>query len=84
MYSITNANSDNGVATVSQLWLAGTYVFEVKAIDDRADWSLDTVNVVIGNGRQYPYATYLNAGTVFPLLPCHQQHNPEWHCLLRS
>ena len=61
--SITNATSDNGVATVSQLWLAGTYVFEVKAIDDRADWSLDTVNVVVSNGGNINTPPTANAGS---------------------
>ena len=34
-----NAVSTDGKAYVSQLWAAGTYRYEVKVIDDRAEWT---------------------------------------------
>jgi predicted esterase len=43
--TITTPVSENGVTTVTGLAIAGTYVFEVRAIDDRADWTTDQVTI---------------------------------------
>lgn len=48
--NITAAVSINGNTTVTGLTLAGTYQYELKVVDDRADWSLDTVTVTVGVG----------------------------------
>lgn len=48
--NITTPVSANGKTTATGLSVAGTYQFELKAVDNRADWSLDTVNVVVGTG----------------------------------
>lgn len=45
--TIQQPTSTNGITTVTNLNIAGTYSFELKAIDDRADWSFDTVNVIV-------------------------------------
>ncbi len=48
--SIQQPVNTNGVTTVTGLNQAGTYAYEVKVIDDRADWTFDTVNVVVSTG----------------------------------
>ncbi|MDF2187501.1 PKD domain-containing protein [Paraflavitalea sp. CAU 1676] len=60
--SIATPVTTNGITTVTGLVSAGTYVYEVKVVDDRADWTYGTVtiNVVPGSGpNQAPTA---NAG----------------------
>lgn len=42
--------STNGITTVTNLTQPGTYVFEVKAVDDRADYSTATVTVTVVSG----------------------------------
>ncbi|MFT3825520.1 MAG: PKD domain-containing protein [Chitinophagaceae bacterium] len=61
--TMQNAVSTDGVATVSQMWTAGTYVYEVKAIDDRAEWALDTMSVVVTDGAAANQAPTANAGS---------------------
>lgn len=48
--SIATAVSEDGNTKVTGLTTAGVYQFELKAIDDRADWSLDVVNVTVVSG----------------------------------
>jgi hypothetical protein len=48
--TIQQPTSTNGITTVTNLTTAGTYSYEVKVIDDRADWTFDTVNVVVVTG----------------------------------
>lgn len=48
--SIVTPVSSNGLTTVTNLTLAGTYVYEVKAIDNRAGWSVSTVTVTVVSG----------------------------------
>lgn len=47
--NIQQPTSTNGITTVTNLTIQGTYSYEVKVIDDRADWTFDTVNVVVTN-----------------------------------
>lgn len=47
---ISNAVSVNGICSISKQNLTGIYQYEVKVVDDRADYTLDTVAVnVISN-----------------------------------
>jgi hypothetical protein len=39
---------------VSELKVAGTYKYQIKAIDNRAEWSLDTVTVTVVKGEATP------------------------------
>jgi poly(3-hydroxybutyrate) depolymerase len=48
--SITTPVSEDGFTTVSGLSGSGTYQFELKAVDDRADYTLDTIAVTVLNG----------------------------------
>lgn len=48
--TISTPVSENGLAKVSGLSTAGTYQFELKAVDDRADWTTDTLTVTVVNG----------------------------------
>ncbi|WP_315820613.1 PKD domain-containing protein [Paraflavitalea speifideaquila] len=43
----TSTFSTNSSTTVTGLNLPGTYRYELKVVDDRADWSLDTVTVTV-------------------------------------
>ncbi|MFT3825519.1 MAG: PKD domain-containing protein [Chitinophagaceae bacterium] len=61
--SLKTPTSTDGIATATELWLAGTYVYEVKAIDDRADWAMDTVQVVVTDGGNINTAPTANAGS---------------------
>ncbi|QEC40774.1 PKD domain-containing protein [Pseudobacter ginsenosidimutans] len=58
----------DGKITVNSLVVEGTYVYEVKVIDDRADWTVKniTVNVVAGApGTKKPIADAGSEFTVF-------------------
>ncbi|MBO9633775.1 MAG: T9SS type A sorting domain-containing protein [Chitinophagaceae bacterium] len=48
--SLTGAESTTGVAKLQNLTLPGTYVYELKAVDDRADWSTDQVVITVVSG----------------------------------
>jgi pimeloyl-ACP methyl ester carboxylesterase len=48
--SVTTPTSTSGSTTVTGLTSVGTYVFELKAVDDRCDWSTARVNVNVGAG----------------------------------
>lgn len=52
--AITNASSTAATTTVSGLTVAGTYKFELKAVDNRADWTTDEVNVTVTAGGTPP------------------------------
>jgi predicted esterase len=63
---ITASVSLNGSTTVTGLTLPGTYQYELKVVDDRADWSLDTVTVTVGLGSTGPSTNkvpVVNAGS---------------------
>lgn len=47
---VTTPASTNGSTTVTGLTTAGTYVFELKAVDDRCDWSTAQVKVNVSTG----------------------------------
>lgn len=42
--------STTGLTSVTNLTIAGTYVFELKVVDDRANWTVSTVTVTVTNG----------------------------------
>jgi hypothetical protein len=44
---LTNSYGPNSTTTVNNLELPGTYKYELKVVDDRADWALDTVTVTV-------------------------------------
>ncbi len=48
--NITTPVSQNGVTTVTGLTVAGTYQYQVKVIDDRADWTTATVTITVTTG----------------------------------
>lgn len=48
--NIASSVSTDGNTKVSNLTTAGTYVFELKAVDDRADWATDLITVTVVNG----------------------------------
>lgn len=48
--TITSPVSANGLTRITGLTTAGTYQYELKAVDDRADYSLATVNVTVVAG----------------------------------
>jgi len=63
---ITAAVSVGASTTVTALNLPGTYQYELKVVDDRADWSMDTVTVTVGLGTPPPTNNkppVVNAGT---------------------
>jgi len=60
--TINTPVSANGRTTITNLTTPGTYQFEVKAIDDRADYSLDTVTVTVVNGAAANIAPVAEAG----------------------
>jgi predicted esterase len=51
---ITAAVSVGASTTVTALNLPGTYQYELKVVDDRADWTTDTVTVTVGLGTPPP------------------------------
>jgi len=60
--SIVNAVTTNGITSLTGLITAGTYVYEVKVVDNRGGTSFDQVTItaqVLGGGNQAPVA---NAG----------------------
>lgn len=48
--TIMTPESTDGLTRVVNLTTAGTYVYELKAVDDRADWSVDQVTITVVNG----------------------------------
>ena len=48
--NIQRRESEDGITAVDGLTSTGTYTFELKAIDDRADWSIATMNVTVVSG----------------------------------
>lgn len=60
--TIVTPVSANGKTTINNLTIAGTYRFEVKVIDDRADYSLDTVTVRVVSGTVPNIAPVAEAG----------------------
>ncbi|WP_276485223.1 PKD domain-containing protein [Paraflavitalea pollutisoli] len=48
--TIATPVSTNGTTLVTGLSVAGTYQYELKVVDDRCDWTMDTVNVVVSAG----------------------------------
>ncbi|MBO9635169.1 MAG: T9SS type A sorting domain-containing protein, partial [Chitinophagaceae bacterium] len=48
--TINTPVSENGVTTVTNLTQAGTYIYEVKAVDDRADWTTAQVTITVTDG----------------------------------
>ncbi|MDF2187500.1 T9SS type A sorting domain-containing protein [Paraflavitalea sp. CAU 1676] len=45
--TIATPVSTNGSSIVTGLTVAGTYQYELKVVDERCDWTMDTVNVVV-------------------------------------
>ena len=56
-------NPTSGSPTITGLSLAGTYQYEVKAVDNRADWTTDIVSVTVTNGGPANQAPTANAGS---------------------
>jgi hypothetical protein len=54
--------STNGRTTVINLLVPGTFQFEVKAVDDRADYGLDTVTVTVVSGSVSNISPVAQAG----------------------
>lgn len=48
--TINTPVSENGITTVTNLTQEGTYVYEVKVVDDRADWTTSQVTITVSNG----------------------------------
>lgn len=48
--TITTPVSTNGLTSVTGLTTPGTYVYEVKVVDDRANWTTANVTVTVVNG----------------------------------
>lgn len=48
--TINTPVSANGITTVTNLTQAGTYIYEVKVVDDRADWTTAQVTITVTNG----------------------------------
>lgn len=48
--TIVTPISTNGFTTITNLSLAGTYVFELKVVDDRASTAVSTVTVTVTSG----------------------------------
>ncbi|AXY77522.1 T9SS C-terminal target domain-containing protein [Paraflavitalea soli] len=62
---ISAAVSIGSSTTVTGLNLPGTYQYELKVVDDRADWTTDTVTVTVGLGTPPPTSNkppVVNAG----------------------
>lgn len=60
--NIANSVSTNGIATVTGLISAGTYEYQVKVVDDRADWTFATVKITVVPGAGPNQAPTANAG----------------------
>lgn len=61
--TITTPVSTNGVTTVTGLTSAGTYQYLVKVVDDRTDWTFDTVTVTVNTGSAGNQAPTAKAGS---------------------
>jgi predicted esterase len=48
----TGGNISNAIASTTTITSLnkGTYKYELKVVDDRAEWSLDTITIRVGNG----------------------------------
>jgi predicted esterase len=47
--NIVTPVSESGQTTISGLSTTGTYVYQLKVVDDRADWTFDTVRINVVN-----------------------------------
>ncbi len=56
------SNSTSAKATISGL-IEGTYTFEIKIVDDRADWVTQNVTVTVGKNNNPNQAPVANAGS---------------------
>lgn len=68
--------STSSSTTVTGLTVAGTYQYELKVVDDRADWTMDTLTVTVTAGTPPPATNkgpIVNAGADINLsLPANQ------------
>ena len=48
--NIISPVSTNGLTQITNLTTPGTYVYEVKVVDDRANWTFSTVTVTVTSG----------------------------------
>ncbi|WP_127131912.1 PKD domain-containing protein [Pseudoflavitalea rhizosphaerae] len=66
--TISTPVTTNGVTTVTNLTQAGTYVYEVKVVDDRCDWTTAQVTITVtdgpAGGNQNPVARAGNDITI--------------------
>lgn len=60
--NIATSVSTNGIATVTGLISAGIYEYQVKVVDDRADWTFATVKITVVPGAGPNQAPTANAG----------------------
>jgi predicted esterase len=60
--SIATSVSTNGKATVTGLISAGTYEYQVKVVDNRAEWTFATVKITVNPGAGPNQAPTANAG----------------------
>jgi chitodextrinase len=60
--TINTPVSTDGKTTVTGLTSAGSYVYQVKAVDDRADYTLATVTITVNPGSGPDQAPTANAG----------------------
>ncbi|WP_276485222.1 PKD domain-containing protein [Paraflavitalea pollutisoli] len=60
--TITTPVSTDGKTTVTGLISAGTYVYEVKVVDDRCDWTFATVTITVVPGAGPNQAPTAKAG----------------------
>lgn len=60
--SITTSVSTNGKTTVTGLISAGTYEYQVKVVDNRAEWTFATVKITVNPGAGPNQAPTANAG----------------------
>jgi len=51
---LASVSTDNGSLTITGLNTVGTYTYELKVVDDRADWSTTTITVTVGLGGTAP------------------------------
>jgi poly(3-hydroxybutyrate) depolymerase len=61
--TIATAVSTDGIATVTGLTVAGTYEYEVKVVDDRADWVTASVKITVTSGTVPDQKPTANAGS---------------------
>ncbi|WEK36241.1 MAG: PKD domain-containing protein [Candidatus Pseudobacter hemicellulosilyticus] len=60
--TITTPVSTDGRTTITGLTTTGTYTYEVKVVDDRADWVTKTVTVTVNAGTPGATKPIANAG----------------------